>query len=652
MNIMHLRFRDSLLMSMGIVMSAITLLAFASMTASIFIADTTQGLATAINESGALRMRSYRIASNLTHHTPDNKQHWQKTFQLITEFENHLYSNNLSNVLSDNNKNKITFAYNKIKDQWQDEIKPLFTIYLDGIAGALPGTSDGLDMSISEDAVDNLRNRYLLVVPDFVNNIDHLVTLLEENAETKIQELHHFQLIAIVLTILLTITALIIIYKRIQIPLKQLLTGAKRVSQRDFSFTIKYTGQDELGRLGSAFNAMAEDLSKIYDELEERIQNKTIDLEQSNHSLQLLYKTVNCLNEAESPHLTYTTILQDIEKTAGIGKATICLNDNKIENPHMLASILYSNDKSSQRCAEPDCRKCLSENKTLIKTINHSKNQTKTIIAIPINDQNIQHGTLIIEPDDGTTIETWLLQLLETIASHIGMAIKLFQQSTASRRLILIEERGAIARELHDSLAQSLTYMKIQLSRLQAIAHKNNTESEEINIIAEMREGLNSAYRELRELLTTFRLKIDGKDFNEALIKTVIEFNDRSETQITFTNQIAYCNLTPNEEIHILQLIREALSNTVQHAQATLSTVSIQHTADDDIKIIISDNGIGIDNAPSKTHHYGLNIMKERAKTLDGILEISNNSEGGTQVILVFTPTNAHAPVHLNIMNE
>ncbi|MCK4707486.1 MAG: type IV pili methyl-accepting chemotaxis transducer N-terminal domain-containing protein, partial [Gammaproteobacteria bacterium] len=77
MDVMHLRFRDSLLMSLGIVMTTIALLAFASMAASIFIADTTQGLATAINESGALRMRSYRIASSLTHNTEDDKQHWQ-----------------------------------------------------------------------------------------------------------------------------------------------------------------------------------------------------------------------------------------------------------------------------------------------------------------------------------------------------------------------------------------------------------------------------------------------------------------------------------------------------------------------------------------------------------------------------------------------
>ncbi|MCK4706991.1 MAG: histidine kinase, partial [Gammaproteobacteria bacterium] len=110
--------------------------------------------------------------------------------------------------------------------------------------------------------------------------------------------------------------------------------------------------------------------------------------------------------------------------------------------------------------------------------------------------------------------------------------------------------------------------------------------------------------------------------------------------------------LTPNEEIHILHLIREALSNIVQHANATSSVVNIQYTATGNIEITITDNGKGIETGLSKTHHYGLNIMKERAKTLDGELKIINNPEGGTQVRLLFTPTNEATPVHLKKINE
>lgn len=647
---MHLRFRDSLLMSLGIVMTTIALLAFASMAASIFIADTTQGLATAINESGALRMRSYRIASSLTNNT-DGTKHWKETYQLVTEFEEHLYSSNLTDVVPENASTNLKNSYEVIKNRWKSEIKPLFDIYLDGIVELLPATRHGTDMSISPDAVDNLRSRYFLVVPDFVNDIDHLVSLLEEHAETKIKGLRNLQYIALVITTLLTVIALIIIYRRIHKPLKQLLTGAERASKSDFSFHINYTGKDELGRLGSAFNTMSEDLSKIYSELEDRIKQKTNDLEQSNHSLELLYNTANHLNEnkSESLHTTYTKILNDIKPVAKISGGAICLNDNKNKQASMLASTLSDKDISFNLCKKTNCEKCLDNNDSRGSVITY---ENKQIISLPISDQTQQYGVLIIQSANNKSIEPWQQQLLESIARHIGIAIKLSKQSVESRRLILVEERGAIARELHDSLAQSLTYMKIQLSRLHAITKKSEAESEETKIIDDLRLGLNSAYRELRELLTTFRLKIDGKDFNDAMIKTVSEFNERSDTKITFDNQIAYFYLTPNEEIHVLQLIREALSNIAQHSQATEASVQIQYINSGKIQIEINDNGTGINESKSKTHHYGLSIMKERTKTLNGNLNITNNPDGGVQVSLQFTPTNKTASIHLNQINK
>lgn len=644
MHNMHLRFRDSLLMSLGIVMMAIALLAFASMAASIFIADTTQGLATAINESGALRMRSYRIASKLTHNATHDKKHWQETYQLIIEFEQHLHSFNLTNVIPVSANTPVNLAYLNIQRRWENEIKPLFDVYLDGIISTSPDTSDTIDMSISEDAVNNLRNHYLLIVPDFVSNIDKLVSLLEEVAENKIKGLRTLQYTALALTIILMLIALFLIYRRIHQPLKQLLSGAEHASQRDFLFRINYTGKDELGRLGSAFNSMAEDLSEIYNELEERIKQKTSDLKQSNHSLELLYRTVNRLYEADSPHVTFSQILDDIRLIVKDGRGAICLNGNKEEQASMLASTL-SGDLNSHICSELNCKKCLNNSQSNINTINNKDNQQ--IITLPISDQVQQYGVLVIEPDTDMKIEPWQMQLLETIASHIGIAIKLSKQTAESRRLVLIEERGAIARELHDSLAQSLTYMKIQLSRLQALIPQSSTNTEASHIISDLRLGLNSAYRELRELLTTFRLKIDGKDFNETMVKTILEFNDRSDTEITFDNQITYFDLTPNEEIHVLQLIREALSNIVQHAQASSANVSIKYNNSGNIEILISDNGTGIIESKSKLHHYGLNIMKERSKVLDGDFEITKNEDNGTSVLLSFTPTNKTAPYQL-----
>lgn len=644
---MNLKIRHSLLMSLGIVMATITLLAVTSMAASLFIAETIQGQATAINESGSLRMRSYRIASSLVYDIPDD-QHWQTTHILITEFEQHLQSPALTDILPEDNLDELRIAYNNIVEQWELNIKPIFDIYLEGISDEQLDTDKNIDLTISKNAVINLRNQYFLMVSDFVDDIDDLVKMLEQNAESNIQRLRLYQYIILVLTIFLVITALILVYKRVHVPMKKLLLGAEQVRNRNFTYRTSYTGQDELGQLSNAFNSMSEDLSLIYNELEERVQQKTQDLERSNRSMELLYKIVKQLNEATAPQETFPEILKDIGLLIGSANGSICLSKQSDKKAAMLASTIKNNDFSKSLCIDANCSNCMGNNKTQYIDLVGEDDSVKQIITIPISDHNKQHGVLIIEPTDDTNIEQWQIQLLENITGHIGASINLSQLEADTRRLSLIEERGAIARELHDSLAQSLTFMKIQVSRLQTSVKNEKHALDTKNIINELKLGLNSAYKELRELLTTFRLKIDGEDFNEALNKTIEEFNERGDVIISCENKITYYDLTPNEEIHLLQLIREALSNIVQHSKATRSTVTLRHNSSTDIEVLIEDNGIGLVLDKSRKHHYGLSIMKERALTLDAYFDISKKADGGTLIQLIFTPTNITTPVNIN----
>ncbi len=640
---MSLPLRHSLLFSLGSVMAAITLLAFTSIAVSLFIADTMQGEATAINESGALRMRSYRIASSMVYDAVDLNEHWQNTYALIEEFEQHLHSPGLTAALPESKQHPLRQAYEHIKYQWREEIRPLFDIYLDGIHEFQSETSRGQDFSISRDAVTNLRAQYFSRVTGFVDNIDYLVSLLEDDAETNIRHLRIYQFIALVLTVLLALTGLFLVHQRIRLPLQQLLIGAERTRQRDFLFRTQHTGKDELGQLGLAFNSMAEDLSHIYNELEDRVQQKTSDLERSNCSLELLYRTVRHLNIASSPHEAYRALLQDIEQLADMHCGAICLSNQDNETAAMLATTLDKEICKQQLCDNGGCVQCLHTDESQFLNFDNDRK----IITIPIRDKNQQYGVLLMAPHSGKTIEAWQKQLLETIAGHIGITINSSQQAAENRRLELMEERSVIARELHDSLAQSLTFMKIQVSLLQAELKKPGNESTTEKIITELRLGLSSAYRELRELLTTFRLKIDGETFNEALDKTVEEFNQRSDTHIYCDNRLPYFDLTPNEEIHVLQLIREALSNVIHHANAQNAKVLLEYNQQGEIQIHIEDDGIGIDEPQSQSHHYGLAIMNERARSMHGRLTINNNSTGGTLVELVFTPSNPTTPINL-----
>ena len=155
---------------------------------------------------------------------------------------------------------------------------------------------------------------------------------------------------------------------------------------------------------------------------------------------------------------------------------------------------------------------------------------------------------------------------------------------------------------------------------------------------AELKQGLDAAYRQLRELLTTFRLKVDGNGLLSALEMSVKQLSTQSGMQIKLDYQLTNIPLAPHEEIHLLQIIREASQNAVHHSAGSEILISLRQKPDESIALVIEDNGVGIPQSAEKLNHYGLAIMQERSKHLGGVIEIKRRAEGGTGVYFSFTP--------------
>ena len=115
-------------------------------------------------------------------------------------------------------------------------------------------------------------------------------------------------------------------------------------------------------------------------------------------------------------------------------------------------------------------------------------------------------------------------------------------------------------------------------------------------------------------------------------------------TEFTLDNRLAGCPLNVNEEIHVLQVVREALSNVARHARATRAGIALRCEHGTAI-VTVDDDGIGYTPAADgEPHHYGLIIMQERARSLGGDVRILHRNEGGTRVELRFTPAELRRP--------
>jgi two-component system nitrate/nitrite sensor histidine kinase NarX len=621
-------FKRSLLLRLGIAMTAIFLLAVIGMLSSVFIAETIRGYAAAINQAGTLRMQSYRIASSLVHGASlPSRAALGNTRRLVEEFRQRLFSQRIHAVLARRPSTQVLVSYGRVETQWQDRMQPLLDAYLariDGTSGSGQGQAE----------VTELKLGYLDQVDRFVEEIHRFVAALELDAENKNRQLRLIQLICLMLVFGVASLSLYLVKTNVLRPLKDLLVCANTARQGDFSTRSHYLGEDELGQLGHAFNVMAEDLSKLYADLEARVQAKTADLERSNRSLELLYTTSRRLNDASAlDQSVLEAIIHDIERLLGARAGTIRLaQPGDDPGPRFVSTRTAQTDGFEGLCE--DCR---DGDRPQQLAIWREPAGAYQLATTPIRDKSRRYGLLLVEFPADMTLEAWQQRLLQTVAQHIAMAINAAQQVAQHRMLALLEERSVIARELHDSLAQSLSYLKIQVSRLEKRIKDQAPMHDVLTVSQGLRSGLNGAYRQLRELLTTFRLRIQEADLGAAVAATVAEYSQRGDLPIECENRLVNCRPGPNAEIHVIQIVREALSNVIRHANASRARVSLDCDEAGEVRVVIEDNGTGVQEQIDMLHHYGMPIMRERAAWLGGGLQVTETPGGGTRVELTFS---------------
>lgn len=224
------------------------------------------------------------------------------------------------------------------------------------------------------------------------------------------------------------------------------------------------------------------------------------------------------------------------------------------------------------------------------------------------------------------------------------MAIAAVWRSHEGRRIALMEERGAIAAELHDSLAQALAFMKIQVAQLQRAIQSAGTSPDVKGAADDLRKGLSNAYQTVRELIAAFRVRMGPGGLKEAVHDTIEELSQRSGMDIAFEEELDLCPLEVNEEFHVMQVIREALSNTVRHSGARRAWVTIRPGPAHHITVTVEDDGQGFGRTVVDGQHHGLSIMKERARSLGGDVEFGDRPGGGSRIELVFAPERLPSP--------
>lgn len=630
--------------------------------------------AEAINTAGSIRMATYRINFQIATDFSDdhpfspslnirqndvsdtenkqsakqdkldfaNKTNPEKIDILSRDMENRLEELQVYQLTSANRHVRINEQLNEIKEQWYQDLKPAL---------------------LAQD-----KQGFYSVSSRYIEDVNHFVGELQYRNEQRQTWQQNLQILSLILIVIMVLIGMRRMQKLVLMPIKQLITANNEFKRGKSQTRVSIKGYREFEVLGNSFNDMASTIETYQRSLESEVQIKTQHLVKANQVLSLFYDFSKSLTTSQVSLYRLDALIADFSKTLPHLEFTLCIQNKYITNKN---SIVLHGDQMKELCKKLSCDSCITKNGEYTKTypIVHQQEAFGELRVRPksalvmnrsfiaddgINDNNEIGNDITPEqrikmtevgnvfPFSSPELDAQNNELIVSLTNLISTALSLRKQRQQEHQLILFEERSTIARELHDSLAQSLSYLKIQVSVLERHLKNQMSEPEAPAIyqnIEQIKVGLGSAYRQLRDLLVTFRLTIDNDNFDEALHEAASEFALKGGFIIKVNNDIMTLNLSAHEQIDLIQIAREALSNISRHAQAQNVEINLQYEeGDKHILMCIIDDGVGMSGSVDQTQHHGLMIMKERAHNIGGELIVTGNKPRGTIITIRFEP--------------
>lgn len=400
--------------------------------------------------------------------------------------------------------------------------------------------------------------------------------------------------------------------------------------------------------------SMIEELLELYEDMSDRVERQTRRLAQKTASLKILYEVASSINE--SNHLDdllirFLRILKRMvnAKTASVQMRTsegrmrvvacLDLEDRLLVERELLpiricrcgsaltpADILCHQDP--QKCSEWQGRSM-------------SGPDDIEVIEVPLacHDEHLGFYRLYLSKS-GLGKSEDEIELLRAIGRHLGMAVAKQRSDTEAHRLGIVEERTALAHELHDSLAQTLASLRFQVRMLRETLEQEAASPDARNELERIIGGLDEAHQELRELLNSFRAPMEDCGLVQSLERLAQRFREETGTTLMLQSNCPNLKLTGSEEVQVLRIVQETLANIRKHAKAQTVRILLRCQPSGDHSLLIEDDGVGFEAGARKGkpgEHLGLSILEERAQRLGGELRIESEVGEGTRVELQFS---------------
>ncbi|TJZ66385.1 type IV pili methyl-accepting chemotaxis transducer N-terminal domain-containing protein [Chitiniphilus eburneus] len=620
------RLRDRL--STRIVASSIVaLLVVVSMVCwTLWLSWQLEGAGAAINDTGSLRMRANRVGIELLQRSPD---HVLRTRALIATQDDtlaRLRRGVPARPLFLPQDTDIRTQFERVALAWQERMHP-------AAEHALRGETT---------------TTYMAELPHFVDEADRLVRLIEHDNARKTTLLRLSQAVLLAISCAGTLAMIYLLYLWIILPVLRLRDGLSRMAGREFGVRLPVESRDEFGVLAQGFNHMADQLAGLYRDLEARVASKTAQLAAQNRELEALYDMTAFLNEPGDIEALCCGFLQRVRRQFGADGGSVRVIDPDGDKLHLMVSDgLSATLEHDEHCMSINscfCGQATQQGMIVIRDFRQAGNATafhcsregfQGLGVFRIVSGNTVLGSFSLHFRKARALQPAETQLLESLGQHLGVALENRRLGAEARQMAVVQERSLMAQGLHDSIAQGLNYLNLQVQMLEQSANAGALDDVR-ELVPLLRAGVEESYQDVRELLLNFRARLEQGELLAGVEETIARF--RRQTGVAVTLDIAPQAgppLPPEQQLQVLFILQEALSNVRKHADARHVRVSLSNARDFDLSI--EDDGRGYDPAEVSQRgeaHIGLNIMRERAERIHAELRFNARPGQGVRVDL------------------
>ena len=614
---MHMRLLSSTSLSTKLIRigAALLVLALASIGLTLWVTWQLEGGAAAVNEAGRMRMQSWRLTSVVQAHAPASE-----VSALVSQFDQSL------DLLRRGDSSRPLFV------PWDEHVAREFA-HVETIWQGQRG------LWLADAPPDPAQS--LQAAGIFVDAIDRLVLTIEKQLSGLTAILNLFQFLMMVLAIVGAVIMLYTGYLYVINPLSHLQRVLGQVEGGQFGTRIDVDTTDEFGQVAAGFNRMAATLQSLYEGLEAKVLAKTERIEAQRARLEALYEVSAFLSTANTIEELSRGFAQRVRSVMKADAVAVRWSDEANQRYLMLASDCFPQDMQAEErsliagaCAcgslQPDART------RVIPIHNHdaapmrhcARAGYENLVSVPVRLQQRLIGEVDLFFRSEVHLNADEIELLDALASHLASALEGLRAAALEREAAVGEERALLARELHDSIAQSLAFLKIQAQLLRSAVHKQQTEQVQ-STLDELDAGLRESINDVRELLVHFRTRTNTDDIEAALQVTLQKFQHQTGLPTRLQLEGEGLPLPADVQVQVLHVLQEALSNVRKHADAT--HVSLDVSKGERWRFHVRDNGVGFDTGQQRSeNHVGMKIMRERAERI------------GATVTMVSSPWSGH----------